>query len=454
MTKEYVNPNAYIEEVLEKVKKRNSSEPEFLQAVEEVLKSLAPVLEKHPEYIAENLLERFCEPERQIMFRVPWVDDNGNLQVNRGFRVQFNGAIGPYKGGLRFHPSVYIGIIKFLGFEQILKNSLTGLPIGGGKGGSDFDPRGKSDAEIMRFCQSFMTELYRHIGPDVDVPAGDIGVGGREIGYLYGQYRRIRGAFENGVLTGKGLTYGGSLIRPEATGFGVTYFCNEMLKHEGTSFEGKTVALSGFGNVTWGTAIKVTQLGGKVVTLSGPDGYVYDPNGVSGEKIEYLLEMRASGRDRVQDYADKFGVEFFAGQKPWGVKADIVIPCATQNEIRLEDAKKIVANGTKFVCEAANMPCTNEALEYLQASNVVVGPAKAANAGGVGVSALEMAQNSQRLAWTAEEVDVKLHQIMVNIHANAAKASEDFGFGYNLVAGANIAGFVKVADAMHAQGNY
>ena len=444
----------YVQEVIEKVKKRNANEPEFLQTVEEVLPSLVPVLEKHPEYIAANLLERFCEPERQIMFRVPWVDDNGNLQVNRGFRVQFNGAIGPYKGGLRFHPSVYIGIIKFLGFEQILKNSLTGLPIGGGKGGSDFDPRGKSDAEIMRFCQSFMTELYRHIGPDVDVPAGDIGVGGREIGYLYGQYRRIRGAFENGVLTGKGLTYGGSLIRPEATGFGVTYFCNEMLKHEGTSFEGKTVAISGFGNVTWGTATKVTQLGGKVVTLSGPDGYVYDPNGVAGEKIDYLLEMRASGRDRVQDYADKFGCEFFPGQKPWGVKADIVIPCATQNEIHLEDAKKIVANGTKFVCEAANMPCTNEALEYLQASNVVVGPAKAANAGGVGVSALEMAQNSQRLAWTAEEVDAKLHQIMVNIHDNAAKASETYGFGYNLVAGANIAGFVKVADAMHAQGNY
>jgi len=454
MTKEYVNPNAYIEEVLEKVKKRNSSEPEFLQAVEEVLKSLAPVLEQHPEYMAENLLERFCEPERQIMFRVPWVDDNGNLQVNRGFRVQFNGAIGPYKGGLRFHPSVYIGIVKFLGFEQILKNSLTGLPIGGGKGGSDFDPRGKSDAEVMRFCQSFMTELYRHIGPDVDVPAGDIGVGGREIGYLYGQYRRIRGAFENGVLTGKGLSYGGSLIRPEATGFGVTYFCNEMLKHEGTSFEGKTVALSGFGNVTWGTATKVSQLGGKVVTISGPDGYVYDANGISGEKIDYLLEMRASGRDKAQDFADKFGAEFFPGQKPWGVKADVVIPCATQNEIHLEDAKKIVANGTKFVCEAANMPCTNEALEFLQASNVVVGPAKAANAGGVGVSALEMAQNSQRLAWTAEEVDAKLHDIMVNIHANAANASEKFGFGYNLVAGANIAGFVKVADAMHQQGNY
>ena len=454
MAKENLNPSTYLQEVLEKVTKRNSGEPEFLQAVEEVLNSLGPVLEKHPEYINENLLERFCEPERQIMFRVPWVDDNGKLQVNRGFRVQFNGAIGPYKGGLRFHSSVYLGIIKFLGFEQILKNSLTGLPIGGGNGGSDFDPRGKSDAEVMRFCQSFMTELYRHIGPDVDVPAGDIGVGGREIGYLYGQYRRIRGAFENGVLTGKGLSYGGSLVRPEATGFGVTYFCQEILKHEGESFQGKTVALSGFGNVTWGTAIKVTQLGGKVVTLSGPDGYIYDPNGVSGEKIDFLLEMRASGRDRVQDYADKFGVEFFAGQKPWGVKADIVIPCATQNEIRIEDAKKIVANGTRFVTEAANMPCTNEAVEYFQANGVHVGPAKAANAGGVATSALEMAQNSMRLSWTAEEVDQKLHQIMVNIHNNAMNAAETFGFGYNLVAGANIAGFVKVAEAMHAQGNY
>jgi len=454
VAKEKLNASAYIQKVLERVKQRNSSEPEFLQAVEEVLSTIAPVLEKHPEYIEENLLERFCEPERQVMFRVPWVDDSGELHVNRGYRVQFNGAIGPYKGGLRFHPSVYIGIIKFLGFEQILKNSLTGLPIGGGKGGADFDPRGKSDAEVMRFCQSFMTELYRHIGPDVDVPAGDIGVGGREIGYMYGHYRRIRGAFENGVLTGKGLTYGGSLIRPEATGFGVTYFCDEMLKHEGTSFKGKTVALSGFGNVTWGTAIKVTELGGKVITLSGPDGYVYDPNGVAGEKIEYLLEMRNSGRDKVQDYADKFGVEFFKGQKPWGVKADIVIPCATQNEIHIEDAKKIVANGTKFICEASNMPCTNEAVEYFLANKVVVGPAKAANAGGVATSALEMSQNSMRMAWTAEEVDAKLHQIMINIHTNATKAAQTYGFGYNLVAGANIAGFIKVAEAMHAQGNY
>lgn len=444
---------AYINEVIEKVKKRDADQPEFLQTIEEVLSSLGPVLEKHPEYIDANILERLSEPERQIVFKVPWVDDQGKVQVNRGFRVQFNGAIGPYKGGLRFHPSVYLGIIKFLGFEQIFKNSLTGLPIGGGKGGSDFDPRGRSDAEIRRFCESFMTELYRHIGPDVDVPAGDLGVGGREIGYLYGQYRRIRGAFENGVLTGKGLSFGGSLIRPEATGFGIAYFCQEMLKHEGESFEGKTVALSGFGNVTWGTATKVTELGGKVVTLSGPDGYIYDPDGVSGEKIDYLVEMRASGRDKVQDYADKFGVEFFPGEKPWGVKVDIVIPCATQNDIHLEHAKQIVDNDIKFVCEGANMPCTNEALEYFLEKGLTVGPAKAANAGGVATSALEMAQNSMRYSWTAEEVDAKLHQIMINIHDNAMNAAETYGFGYNLVAGANIAGFLKVAEAMHAQGN-
>ena len=449
-----INAQAYIQEVIEKVKQKNTDQPEFIQAVEEVLSSLGPILEKHPEYIEENLLERFVEPERQIIFRVPWVDDKGKLQVNRGFRIQFNGAIGPYKGGLRFHHTVYLGIIKFLGFEQILKNSLTGLPIGGGKGGSDFDPRGKSDGEIMRFCQSFMTELFRHIGPDVDVPAGDIGVGAREIGYLYGHYRRIRGAFENGVLTGKGLAYGGSLIRPEATGFGVTYFCQEMLKHEGQTFEGKTVALSGFGNVTWGAARKITQLGGKVVTLSGPDGYVHDPDGVTGEKIDYLVEMRGSGRDKVQDYADKFGVQFFPGEKPWGVKVDIVMPCATQNEIHLEDAKKIVANGIVFVTEGSNMPCTNEAVEYFLENGVIVGPAKAANAGGVATSALEMSQNSMRLSWTAEEVDQKLQQIMISIHDNAMKAAGEYGLGYNLVAGANIAGFVKVAEAMYAQGNY
>jgi glutamate dehydrogenase (NADP+) len=441
-----------VSEVVEKVRQRNSNEPEFLQTVQEVLQSLEPVIEKHPEYVEAGILERIVEPERQIIFRVPWVDDNGKVQVNRGFRVQFNSAIGPYKGGLRFHPSVYIGIIKFLGFEQILKNSLTGLPIGGGKGGSDFDPRGKSDYEVMRFCQSFMTELYRHIGPDVDVPAGDIGVGSREIGYLYGQYRRIRGAFENGVLTGKHLSYGGSLVRPEATGYGVTYFCNEMLKHEGDTFQGKTVAVSGFGNVAWGACIKVAQLGGKVVTLSGPDGYIYDPDGVTGDKIEYLLEMRSSGRDKVKDYADRFGAQFFPGQKPWGVKVDIVMPCATQNDIRIEHAEQIVANGIKFVCEAANMPCTNEAVEYFQKNGVIVGPSKAANAGGVATSALEMSQNSMRLSWTAEEVDEKLHGIMVNIYNNCKKASEEYGFGYNLVAGANIAGFLKVADAMYRQG--
>ena len=455
MTQKTMNAQEYINEVLEKVKKRNAGEPEFLQAVEEVLVSLAPVLENHPEYIEANLLERMVEPERQILFRVPWVDDNGKVQVNRGMRIQFNGAIGPYKGGLRFHPSVYTGIIKFLGFEQIFKNSLTGLPIGGGKGGSDFDARGKSDAEIMRFCQSFMTELYRHIGPDVDVPAGDIGVGGREIGYLYGQYRRIKGAFENGVLTGKGLSYGGSLIRPEATGFGVTYFCQEMLKHEGETFEGKTVAVSGFGNVAWGACQKVSELGGKVVTLSGPDGYIYDPDGITGEKIDYLVEMLKENKGaRVKDYADKYDVEFFPGEKPWGAKVDIIMPCAIQNDIQLDHAKKIVANGIKFVVEGANMPTTNEALEYLQENGVLVGPAKAANAGGVATSALEMSQNSMRLAWTPEEVDAKLHQIMINIHENAMKAAEQYGFGYNLVAGANIAGFLKVAEAMHAQGNY
>jgi glutamate dehydrogenase (NADP+) len=444
----------YIKKVFEDVKARNANEPEFLQTVEEVFESLEPVMEMHPEWVEANILARITEPERQIMFRVPWVDDAGKLQVNRGFRVQFNGAIGPYKGGLRFHPSVYIGIVKFLGFEQIFKNSLTGLPIGGGKGGSDFDPRGKSDAEVMRFCQSFMTELYRHIGPDVDVPAGDIGVGGREIGYLYGQYRRIKGVFENGVLTGKGLTYGGSLIRPEATGFGITYFAREILKEFNETFEGKTVALSGFGNVTWGTATKVTELGGKVVTLSGPDGYIYDPDGVTGEKIDYLLELRASGKDKIKAYADKFGVEYFAGEKPWGVKVDIVIPCATQNEIHMEDAKKIVANGVKYVVEGANMPTTNEAVTYLMDNKVVMGPAKAANAGGVATSALEMSQNSMRFSWTEEEVDAKLQEIMTNIHTSAKNASEKYGLGYNLVAGANIAGFLKVAEAMHQQGNY
>ncbi len=444
---------SYVKNVIESVAKKHATEPEFVQTVEEVLTSLEPVVNQHPEYEKAGLLERMVEPERQITFRVTWVDDNGKVNVNTGYRVQFNGAIGPYKGGLRFHPSVYIGIMKFLGFEQTFKNSLTGLPIGGGKGGSDFDPRGKSDEEIMRFCQAFMTELYRHIGPDVDVPAGDIGVGAREVGYLYGQYKRIKGCFENGVLTGKGLAYGGSLIRPEATGFGAVYYTQEVLKHFGEDIKGKTVALSGFGNVAWGAAKKIAQLGGKAVTISGPDGYVYDPDGiVTDEKINYLLEMRASGRDKAQDYADKFGAEFHPGEKPWGVKVDIAMPCATQNEIDMAQAEKIAANGVPYYIEVANMPTTNDALNFLKEKCKAVAPSKAVNAGGVATSALEMSQNSMRYNWTAEEVDEKLHAIMVNIHDSSAKAAEKYGFGYDLVAGANIAGFIKVADAMMAQG--
>ena len=442
----------YLKRVYEQTAKRNSHEKEFLQTVEEVLSSLEPVIEQNPKIEANGIIERMVEPERAIEFRVAWVDDNGKVNVNRGYRVQFNSAIGPYKGGLRFHPSVDLSIMKFLGFEQTFKNSLTGLPIGGGKGGSDFDPRGKSDNEIMRFCQSFMTELYRHIGPDVDVPAGDIGVGAREIGYLYGQYKRIRGAFENGVLTGKGLSYGGSLIRPEATGFGAVYFANEVLKQNGDDIKGKTFAISGFGNVAWGAVKKATELGGKVVTISGPDGYIYDENGISGEKIDYMLEMRASGRDKVQDYADKFGVPFFAGQKPWSVKADIVMPCATQNEVGMEEAKQIVANGTKYYIEVSNMPTTNEALEYIMENKVTVAPSKAVNAGGVAVSALEMSQNSMRYSWSEEEVDEKLKGIMTNIFRASYDASVKYGCPGNLVMGANIAGFLKVADAMIAQG--
>ncbi len=444
--------NAYLKRVFEQVQARDKNEPEFLQTVEEVFESLEPVIEKHPEYEAASLMERLVEPERMITFRVPWTDDKGVTHVNRGFRVQFNSAIGPYKGGLRFHPSVYLGIIKFLGFEQIFKNSLTGLPIGGGKGGSDFDPRGKSDGEVMRFCQSFMTELSRHIGSHIDVPAGDIGVGAREIGYLFGQYKRICNNFENAVLTGKGISYGGSLIRPEATGFGAVYFCDEVLKGYGEDIKGKTFAVSGFGNVAWGAVLKINELGGKVLTISGPDGYIYDKDGVTSEKAAYMLEMRASGRDKVQDYADKFGAEFFPGEKPWGVKADVIMPCATQNEVRIEDAKKIVANGVKYYIEVSNMPTTNEAVEYLRANGVVVAPSKAVNAGGVAVSALEMSQNSERLAWTAEEVDEKLHRIMVNIYNAASSAAKEYGMEGNLIAGANIAGFLKVADAMMAQG--
>ncbi len=444
--------NAYLNSVMETVVKRNPGEPEFHQAVAEVLESLEPVIEAHPEYEAAGLIERIVEPERQIVFRVPWVDDNGKVQVNRGFRVQFNSAIGPYKGGLRFHPSVYIGIIKFLGFEQLFKNSLTSLPIGGGKGGSDFDPRGKSDGEIMRFCQSFMTELSRHIGSHIDVPAGDIGVGAREIGYLFGQYKRICNNFENAVLTGKGIPYGGSLIRPEATGFGAVYFADEVLKSYGESIKGKTFAVSGFGNVAWGAVLKINQLGGKVLTISGPDGYVYDEDGITEKKAAYMLEMRSSGRDKVQDYADKFGAKFFAGEKPWGVKVDVALPCATQNEVQIEDAKKIVANGTKYYIEVSNMPTTAEAVEYFVNNGVVVAPSKAVNAGGVAVSALEMSQNSMRLSWSREEVDEKLHGIMVNIFNSCNEAAKQYGMEGNLIAGANIAGFQKVADAMMAQG--
>ena len=446
--------NAYIQRVLEKTRAQNAGESEFLQTVEEVLSSLEPVIERHPEYERAALLERMVEPERVIGFRVVWQDDSGLAHVNRGYRVQYNSAIGPYKGGLRFHPSVNLSIMKFLAFEQTFKNSLTSLPIGGGKGGSDFDPRGRSDNEIMRFCQAFMTELYRHIGPDVDVPAGDLGVGGKEIGYLFGQYKRIRNAYENGVLTGKGLSYGGSLIRPEATGFGAVYYISEVFKHEKDSFSGKTFALSGFGNVCWGAITKITQLGGKVITISGPDGYVLDSSGINTpEKISYLLEMRDSRRDRVQDYADQFGVPFFPGEKPWGVKADVYMPCATQNEVGLAEAKQIAASGAKYYIEVSNMPTTNDALSYLMnETRMIVAPSKAVNAGGVATSALEMSQNSMRYSWSQEEVEDKLRAIMVNIHAASAKAAAEYGLGYNLVAGANLAGFMKVAEAMMAEG--
>ncbi|MBQ2944362.1 MAG: NADP-specific glutamate dehydrogenase [Ruminococcus sp.] len=444
--------NEYLLDLLERVKKRNPGEPEFIQTVTEVFTSIEPVVEKRPDLVEAGVLERIVEPERQIFFRVPWVDDNGKVQVNRGFRVQFNSAIGPYKGGIRLHPSVNASIIKFLGFEQTFKNSLTTLPMGGGKGGSDFDPRGKSDGEVMRFCQSFMTELQRHIGPDLDVPAGDIGTGAREIGYMFGQYKRLRNEF-TGVLTGKGLQYGGSLIRPEATGFGAVYYTVEMLKTLGESIEGKTVAVSGFGNVAWGVVQKVTELGGKVVTLSGPDGYIYDEDGINTEeKINFMLEMRDSRRDKVQDYADKFGVPFFAGQKPWGVKADIIMPCATQNEVSIVEAKQIVENGVKYYVEVSNMPTTNEAVDYLKENNVVVAPSKAVNAGGVAVSGLEMSQNSMRYSWSAEEVDAKLKTIMKSIYQNSYDAAKEYGMEGDLVAGANIAGFLKVAEAMKAQG--
>ena len=446
--------NAYVASVIENVKRKHGDEPEFVQTVEEVLSSVSPMIDKHPEYEKADLLNRMVEPERMFTFRVVWTDDQGQAHTNIGYRCQFNGAIGPYKGGLRFQPNVNPSIIKFLGFEQTFKNSLTGLPMGGGKGGSDFDPAGKSDGEIMRFCQSYMTALYRYIGPDVDVPAGDMGVGGREIGYLFGQYRRLKGVWENGVLTGKGFSYGGSLTRPEATGYGAVYYLQEVLKHENDTIEGKRIACAGFGNVTWGICKKAMQLGAKVVTLSGPDGYIYDPDGVcTEEKVNYLLTMRSSGRNKVKDYADKFGVEFFPGEKPWGVKVDVVMPSAMQNDVHMEHAQKIAECGAKYYIEVANMPTTNDALYYLmEQPHMIVAPSKAVNAGGVAVSGLEMSQNSERLVWTADEVDSQLKKIMYNIHKASKEAAEEYGLGYNLVAGANLAGFKKVAEAMMEQG--
>lgn len=441
----------YVQNVLEEVKAKNPSEPEFHQAVEEVAESLDIVFQRHPEYVSADILRRMVEPERVIMFRVPWMDDQGDVHVNRGFRIEMNSAIGPYKGGLRFHPSVNLGILKFLAFEQVFKNSLTTLPMGGGKGGSDFDPKGKSDNEVMRFCQSFMTELSRHIGPDTDVPAGDIGVGAREIGYLFGQYKRIRNEF-TGVLTGKGINWGGSLIRPEATGFGCVYFAEEMLKTQNTSFDGKVVAVSGFGNVAWGAVQKVNELGGKVVTLSGPDGFVYDPDGISGEKVDYMLKLRASNKDAVEDYAKEFKVEFHPGKKPWNIKVDVALPCATQNEIYPEDAKELLKNGCIAICEGANMPTTLEAYHIIDEAGILYAPGKASNAGGVATSGLEMSQNSMRLPWSREEVDNRLHEIMVRIHETCLNTSERFGTPGNYVNGANIAGFLKVADAMLDQG--
>ena len=447
--------NKYIEKVLEATKAKNANEPEFLQTVEEVLTSLEPVIDAHPEYEKVCLLERMIEPERAISFRVTWEDDDHVWHVNRGYRVQFNAALGPFKGGLRFDPSVNLSIIKFLGFEQVYKDALTYLPIGGAKGGSDFDPRGRSDAEVMRFCQAFMTELYRHIGQDIDCPAGDLGVGGREIGYLYGQYRRLVGAAEFGALSGKDIKTGGSILRPEATGYGAVYYLCEVLKHDGLEIKGQRIAMSGYGNVGWGIMKKAAELGAKVTYFAGPDGYIHDPDGVcTDEKLNYILEMRAKDPMHCKPYAEKFGCEFVEGKKCWGVKdVDIYMPAATQNDVKMESAKLIAESGVKYYIEVANMPTTNDALEFLkEQKHMVVAPSKAVNACGVSVSELEMAQNAERLYWTAEEVDAKMHQIMTNIYNASVEAAERYGLGYDLVAGANIAGFQKVADAMMCQG--
>lgn len=443
--------STYVNRVFDGLKNKYPWESEFLQSVEEVFKSISIMVDNEPIYQKHKILERMIEPERIITFRVPWKDDRGDYHVNSGYRVEFNSALGPYKGGLRFHASVTLSILKFLGFEQIFKNSLTGLPMGGGKGGSDFSPTGKSDDEIMSFCQSFMTELSRHIGTNTDIPAGDIGVGGREIGYLFGQYKRIRNRFD-GVLTGKGLRWGGSLIRPEATGFGLVYFVDEMLKTKGLSFDGQTVAVSGFGNVAWGAITKINELGGKAVTLSGPDGFIHDPEGIKDEKLDYLLKMRLSGRDQVKDYADKFGVQFFAGKRPWGVKCNIALPCATQNELDENDAAEIIKNKLIAVGEGANLPLNLKAMKLLTESPVMYAPGKATNAGGVACSGLEMSQNSMRLSWSREEVDNKLKEIMKTIHHNCITTAERYGAKDNYVLGANVAGFQKVADAMIEQG--
>lgn len=442
--------DAKLKEFMDGVRVKNPGENEFLQAVQEVVETVWDYYKENPRYQKAKILERMVEPERVIMFRVPWVDDRGEVQVNRGFRVEFNSAIGPYKGGLRFHSSVTLSSLKFLGFEQTFKNSLTSLPMGGGKGGSDFSIKGKSDNEIMRFCQSFMCELFRHIGPNTDVPAGDIGVGGREIGYMYGMYKKLTNEF-TGVFTGKGREYGGSLIRPEATGFGAIYFVREMLALKGDNLKGKTVALSGFGNVAWGAALKATELGAKVVTISGPDGYVYDPNGISGGKIDYLLELRNSNQDIVKPYAEKYGVQFYEGKRPWEQKVDIAIPCAIQNELDETDAQALINNGCQLIAEASNMGCTAEAAN-LATEKISFAPGKAVNAGGVAVSGLEMSQNSMRINWTSEEVDARLNQIMTNIHATCVKFGSEPNGKINYIKGANIGGFVKVAEAMMAQG--
>jgi len=441
-----------LNKIMTDLEAKNPGQPEFLQAAREVLETIEEFVNENPIYNSNKLIERLVEPERVIMFRVSWLDDNGEVQVNRGYRVEFNSAIGPYKGGLRFHPSVNLSILKFLGFEQIFKNSLTTLPMGGGKGGSDFDPKGKSDNEIMRFCQAFMSELFRHIGPNTDVPAGDIGVGGREIGYLYGMYKKLKNEF-TGVLTGKGLEFGGSLIRPEATGFGGIYFLKEMLNAQNDDIKGKVIAISGFGNVSWGAALKATQLGAKVITVSGPDGYCLVENGLTEDMIEYLLELRASNNDVVAPLADEFdGVKFIPGKKPWEVKCDIAMPCAIQNELNGDDAKTLVQNGVQYVAEISNMGCTPEAITVFHENKILFGPGKAVNAGGVAVSGLEMSQNSMRFNWTAEEVDQKLHHIMKDIHNSAVKYGTEADGYINYVKGANIAGFIKVADAMIAQG--